>query len=151
MIESEASYEIEFLEFSQSCWLKSSGVTLNLVVTLQQHSDPSSLNSLQLSRWMPFVNDVMIHEQKQVDIHLERIEVFRGRVENLPESFNNCAALEVHVLSLWEGERLLDEQQQAAFHTSDDLRSRGLRAPFQLWIDNNEAKLTGYQRELELI
>ena len=50
LTEADRSYEIEFLERGRSCEIQSAVIALNIVVTVPQHSDPSSLTALQMSR-----------------------------------------------------------------------------------------------------
>ena len=151
LAESDSSYEIKFLDYGEYCELQSALISLNLIVTLPQHSSPSSLSDLQSSRWEDFADGVAVHEQHHVDIHVERAEAFKDSVEHLSETFSDCDALEARVTSIWDRESLLNDQQQEAFHQSEEQFSQRLRGPVQQQIDDSRLQLDEYQDELTLV
>ena len=73
LAEAESSYQIELLDDGESCEVQSVAINLKLVVTLPQHSNPSSLSNLQLRRWRQYVRQVATHEQHHVDIHYQTV------------------------------------------------------------------------------
>ena len=148
LTESESSYEIEFLNHGESCELQSVVISLDLVVTLPEHSDPSSLSGLQLRRWQDFAEGVAVHEQTHVDIFIEGTEAFKNGVEHLPERFSDCDALKASVSPIWELESIVTDQKQERFHESEELLSQRLRGPVQQHIDDNELELAELQDEL---
>ena len=148
LTESSASYQSEFIRRRVSCGIAAVEIELGLVVTLPQHSDPSSLGNLQLSRWQELADGVRVHEQTHVDIYIEGVEAFQKRVEALPGTFSDCDTLESALESAWETEGALTEQKQEAFHESEALLSLQLRGPVQRKIVDNELELVRLREEL---
>ncbi len=151
LTEAESSYEYEFLDTGDYCEVRSVDINLGLIVTLPEHSNTLALSDLLLSRWQGFKNGVAVHEQKHVDIHIERIEAFKKRLESFPEKFPDCETLKSNVTSAWELERILDGQEQEAFHESEEQLSQRLRTPVQQQIDDNALASAAYQDELTRI
>ena len=148
LAESDSSYKIELLDYGESCELQSAVINLDLVVTLPQHSAPSSLSNLQLRRWEEFAEGVAVHEQIHVDIYTEGAEAFKNGVEHLGERFSDCDALEASVSSIWEVETILTDQKQERFHESEEQLSQRLREPARQQIDHNELEMAALQDEL---
>ena len=151
LTESESSYQIEFLDRGESCELQSAVINLSLVVTLPQHSSTSSLSNLQLGRWQDFAEGVAVHEQNHVDIHIDRIEAFKKRLESLSEKFSDCDSLESSAASAQGVERSLNDREQEAFHESEEQLSQRLREPVQRQINENELRLAELRDELTLV
>ena len=126
LAESDRSYNFEYLDLGAYCELQSADINMRLVVTLPSHQDTSALSDIQLTRWQGFAEGVAIHEQHHVDIYTERIESFKNRLESLPEQFSNCDLLRSSIATAWELESALDEQEQAAFHQSEEQPSSPL-------------------------
>ena len=148
LTESDSSYRSEFVDHGDYCELQSAVANLDLVVTLPQHSAPSSLSDLQLGRWQDFADGVAVHEQHHVDIYIERIEAFKESLESFPERFSDCDSLESTIASAWELEKVLTDREQEAFHESEEQLSQRVREPVQQQIDENELKLAEYQDAL---
>ena len=149
LTESSASYQSQFIDRRASCEITAVEIELGLVVTLPQHSDPSSLGNLQLSsRWRELAEGVRVHEQAHVDIYIEGVEAFQQRVKALPERFSDCDTLKSSLESAWETEDALTDQKQEAFHESEALLSLELRGPVQRKIDDNELTLVRLREEL---
>ena len=146
--ESAPSYSFERIDYGDSCGLRSVVITHDLVVTLPQHSSTSSLSALQLGRWREFVSQVAAHEQRHVDIHVERLDSFKSAVEHLSETFSDCDTLGSRLRAVWDQESELDGQQQDAFHEEEELVSQRLRGPVQEQIGANEIALGQLQEEL---
>ena len=124
---------------------------LDVVVTLPRHSDLTSLSGLQLDRFKAFEDGVAAHEQTHVDIVIERFEAIQARLKDLHERFSDCASLTAGVSSIWDEERLLNDQQQEAFHEREAQISERLEQPVRQRIDDNLLNLGGYQSELALL
>ena len=150
LTQSAPSYESTFLDGRDSCALQSVMINVDLVVTLPRHSNTSSLPNLQLTRWQNFVDRVAEHEQRHVDIYVETIEGFKNTVEDLPQTFSDCNALEARLASIWERQLALDDEQQNAFHESEEQLARTASEPLQERIDANALKLAELQDELTL-
>ena len=147
--ESNASLESQGLDYGEFCVLQSAEINLDLIVTLPQHSNPSSLSNLLIKRWQAFAEGVAAHEQTHVDIYIERIESLLARLEDFSERFSDCDSLEAQLHSIQDEERLVIDRQQEAFHESEVRLSEGVRQPAKQRIDDNKLKLAEYQVELD--
>lgn len=149
LTEVEPSYKWEFLDYATYCELKSVDINVRLVVTLPKHTTPQALSDLQLSRWKDFADGVAVHEQNHVDIYIDRIEAFKKELESFPEKFLDCDSLESSLVLAWESEWILAEQEQDAFHLTEEQLSQHLRQPVQMQIDQNESDLGQLQYKLD--
>lgn len=149
LTEDESSFQWEFVEYSAYCELEFVEIRVNLVVTLPEHAHPEALSVGQSARWRAFAEEVAAHEQRHVDIHLERMTSFKATLEGFPARFSDCDALASRVELAWDVERDLDEQQQEAFHRSEEQRTQLVTGPFRGQVDVNQGELDRLDRRLD--
>ena len=148
LTEADPSYQYHFLDDGRTCKIDGGVISLDLVITLPQHADPSSLSNLQLSRWQDFARRVELHEDQHASIHLDRADSFKRRVEKISQTYPDCDALKDTIATIWNEERLLDDQQQESFHDREEETSRSLRGPVQQQIDDLEERRDGINKDL---
>lgn len=149
LTEDQSSFKWEFLEYSSHCNLDIVEISVNLVVTLPEHAAPEGLSPEQAARWQTFAEEVAIHEQRHVDIHLERMASFKSTIETFSRRFSDCDALDSKIELAWEAERALDEQQQEEFHQSEEQRIERITRPTRNQIDLNEEEMLRIQSLLD--
>ena len=148
LTEDQSSFKWEFLEFNTHCELELVEISVNLVVTLPEHAEPEALSAEQSARWQAFAAEVAVHEQRHVDIHLDRMASFKSTIETFSTRFSDCETLGSRVELAWEAERALDEQQQEAFHQSEEQRTQRVTRPIQEQVDINQEALARLKQQL---
>ena len=148
LTEADTSYQFQFLDDGKSCTIDGGVISLDLVITLPQHGVPSSLSNLQLSRWQDFARRVELHEDQHANSRLDRTDSFKSRVEEISRTHPDCDALKDTIATIWNEERLLDDQQQDAFHDREEETSRSLRGAVQQQIDDLDMRRDGITEEL---
>ena len=151
LTEAQQSYDSNFTDWGSYCELDSANIRLNLVVTLPEHPQLAVLSGEMLSRWREYASRVAAHEQTHVDIHIQRIEAFKHKLEQLPPQFASCEALTSAIQKAWEAEDLLNEQDQDAFHRAEELLSQSLRQPFEAQIEANKREMAGLQARIDSV
>jgi len=146
LTEDQSSFKWEFLSYDAHCDLDFVEISINLVVTLPEHLEAHRLSAEQAVRWQAFAEEVAVHEQQHVDIHLERMASFKSTLETFPTRFTDCKTLSSRIELAWEVERALDEQQQEAFHQSEEQRTQRLTRPIQNRVDINQEELSRLRR-----
>ena len=144
----KSSFKWEFLEYDSYCDLEVVEISVNLVVTLPEHVDPGTLSAEQSSRWLTFAEEVAVHEQHHVDIHIDRMKSFKSTIETFSTRFSDCGTLGSRIELAWEVERALDEQQQEEFHLSEEVRTHRVTQPIQERVDRNQAEMARLEQLL---
>ena len=146
LTEDESSFKWEFLQYTAYCELESVDIRVNLVMTLPEHADPDALSAGQSARWRTFAEEVAAHEQRHVDIHLERMASFKTTIETFPARFSDCDTLGSVIELAWDVERDFDDQQQEAFHRSEEELTQRVTQPLQEQVDINQGELARLER-----
>ena len=150
LTEADQSFEYVLSSGFLRCELESANINLSMVVTLPRHANRSGLSPDLLSRWLAFKDNVEAHEQRHVDIYNNSMEEFeRGLAGDYSRRFSDCDSLTSRLTADWELQQDLVGQEQDAFHVSEEQRSKGLRGPVQIQIDQAEAELARLQDKLD--
>jgi predicted secreted Zn-dependent protease len=123
------------------CIIASMTISLDIVVTLPKHANESSLIATLQKNWDQFEASVAKHEQTHVDIDVNGAGTIRDKMTTI-KSAPSCDALSKQVDQLWNQEQRTIESQQNSFHSQEDARIAGLRAPLQTQIDTNRARIS---------
>jgi predicted secreted Zn-dependent protease len=141
LTEDISSFKWEFLKYESYCDLEVVEISVSLVITLPEHVDPGALSAEQSARWLAFAEEVAVHEQQHVDIHIDRMKSFKSTIETFSTRFSDCDTLGSRIELAWEVERALDEQQQEEFHLSEEVRTHRVTQPIQERVDRNQAEM----------
>ena len=150
LTDAERSFKHVVRRRDSDCEIESADINLSMVVTLPRHSNPQALTPDLLGRWRAFEDNVAAHEQRHVDIYISRMETFEHKLaSNYSRGFSDCDSLTSRLTADWGLEQDLVEQEQDAFHVAVAERSKSLRGPVQLQIDQAGAELARLQDKLD--
>ena len=130
------------------CTPESVTITLNLVVTLPRHERLNDLSTDLRERWRYFAAAVAAHEQRHVDIFVNRTNAAKTRIEAALEKWPSCTDLETTLRSLWTKHEAETKDAQREFDAEDRARILNDRKPLQAEIDTRKARLTALSTEL---
>jgi predicted secreted Zn-dependent protease len=134
------SYRWQPQPVSDGCLIQSMAISLDIIVTLPRHEQEPNLNPDLATKWDQFETSVARHEQTHVDIDRDGATSIREKMAAL-KTANNCDALTRQVETLWNSEQRAIEGRQNQFHSQEDARIAGLRAPLQNQIDVNRGRI----------
>lgn len=151
LTENAVSFQYAFQEGPGYCDIHSVDISLDLTVTLPRHAAESSLPAIQLGRWREFEARIDVHEQRHVDIHLQRIAIFKTQVEVLPTRAADCNTLENTLTLAWRDEKVVNDRAQDAFHQEEALWSEAVRGPLRTQISQHLAERDRLQVEISSV
>jgi predicted secreted Zn-dependent protease len=130
------------------CTPESVTITLNLVVTLPRHERLGDLSNDLRERWQHFASAVAAHEQRHVDIFLNRANALKARIEAALKNWASCADVEATLRSLWASHEAETKDAQREFDAEDRARILNDRKPLQADIETRRARLTALTTEV---
>jgi chromosome segregation ATPase len=123
-------------------------ITLNLVVTLPRHERLDDLSNDVRERWLHFAAAVAAHEQRHVDIFMNRANAVKVRIEAALKNWASCADVEATLRSIWASHEAETKDAQREFDAEDRARILNDRKPLQAEIDARKARLTALTTEV---
>ncbi|PZC46636.1 MAG: putative secreted Zn-dependent protease [Chloroflexi bacterium] len=151
LTENAVSFQYAFQDGPGYCQIESVNISLDLTVTLPRHAAESSLSAIQSGHWRDFEARIAVHEQRHVDIHLQRIAIFKTHVESLPVRAADCNTLENTLTLAWRDEKVINDQAQDAFHQEEALESEAVRTPLLNQISQHLAERDRLQVEIDSV
>jgi predicted secreted Zn-dependent protease len=130
------------------CSIGSMTISLDLVVTLPRHEQPSALPAAIATNWDKFAKEVTTHEQRHVDIYLDGAKTMQERMAAIPVR-SSCSDLEKDLTSTWSGEQKEIEDAQGQFHAEEEAKIAAARAPIKAQMDANRARLAILDRQIQ--
>jgi len=142
-------FETDDVPAGALCTPESVTITLNLVVTLPRHERLDDLSNDLRERWQHFAAAVAAHEQRHVDIFVNRANAAKTRIEAVLRNWASCADLERTVRNLWTNHEAETKEAQHEFDAEDRARILNDRKPLQAAIDTKKTRLTALTTEVQ--
>ena len=141
-------FETDDVPTGALCTPESVTITLDLVVTLPRDERLDDLSNELRERWQHFAAAVAAHEQRHVDIFVNRANAVKARIEGALKNWASCGDLETTLRSMWAKHQAETKEAQREFDAEDRARILNDRKPLQAEIDTRKARLTALTTEV---